>query len=132
MNGWTDQITLSTATMTGILGLLIVLMGILLWKIFTDPDNNLSCWQFIATKAKDGKHYADLDKLGKVVALFVSSWVVLKVAYDQKIDAYLLGVYLTFAGAIAGWAAYLRTKEGNKIGSTTTHSESSSSVVTEP
>ncbi len=109
-----SEITLSSATMTGILGLLIVLLGVLLWKVFTSEDNDLSCWQFIATRAKDGKHYADLDKLGKVVALFISSWVVLKVAYDQKMDAYLLGVYLAFAGAIAGWAAYLRTKESNK------------------
>ncbi len=127
-----SEITLSSATMTVILGLLIVLMGVLLWKIFTDPENNLSCWQFIATKAKDGKHYADLDKLGKVVALFVSSWVVLKVAYDQKIDAYLLGVYLTFAGAIAGWAAYLRTKEGNKIGSSHTETTSTTTIDNQP
>ena len=102
--------------MTGILGLLIVLMGVLLWKIFTSEDNNLSCWQFIATRSNmDGKHYADLDKLGKVVALFVGSWAVLKVAYDQRLDATLLGVYLGFSGAISGWAAYLRTKEKNKL-----------------
>lgn len=101
--------------MTAILGLLIVLMGVLLYRIFSSDDNELSCWQFIATyNHTTGKHNADLDKLGKVIALFVSSWAVLKVSYDQKLDATLLGVYLGFAGAIAGWAAYLRTKEGNK------------------
>lgn len=124
-----DEITLSSATMTIILGLLIVLMGILLYKVFTSDDNTLSCWQFIATRSlKDGKHYADLDKLGKVVALFVSSWAILKLSYDQKLDAYLLGVYLGFAGAISGWAAYLRTKELGSAG-TTQHTESSSSTT---
>lgn len=78
--------------------------------------NPLEWWHFVSTRGEDGKSYADLDKLGKLVALIVSSVAVLWMAYQAKIDATLLGVYLTFAGAIAGWAAYLRSKRTNGNG----------------
>lgn len=89
-----------------------------LYRLMTG-NNPLEWWHFISTRGEDGKVYADLDKLGKLVALIVSSVAVLWMAYQAKIDATLLGVYLAFAGAIAGWAAYLRSKRngnGNEHG----------------
>ncbi len=133
-----SEITLSSATMTAILGLLIVFIGILLYKVFQDKDNDLSCWQFIATyNYKTGKHNADLDKLGKCVGIFGSTWAVIKIAYivesrDIGGFAALLGTWLAFVGGIAGWAAYLRTKEGNKIGSSHTETTSTTRIDNQP
>lgn len=83
----------------------------LLVKVVND-DNPLDWWQFISTKGSDGQHYGDIDKLGKVVGIVVSSVIMLMVTYASKMDAVLLGVYLAFVGGIAGYSAYLRVKQG--------------------
>lgn len=97
------------------LGLLFILLGIVafLGYIIHDRSNDIEWWHFIATRGGDGRNYGDVDKLGKVVALTVSSVIVVWHGYALKMDAILLGVYLAYAGAIGGYSAYLRTKQAN-------------------
>ena len=95
-------------------GLLSVFVGLIvfLWWVVRGTSE-IEWWQFIATKELDGKNHGDIDKLGKLVALVVSSVIIVWHGYALKIDALLLGIYLTYAGAIGGWAAYLRYKQRN-------------------
>lgn len=93
------------------LGVAAILLLILLNKIMTE-DNGLEWWQFISTRAENGKNYADIDKLGKVVGIFVSSWYIIKLGAEGKSDAAVLAVYLGFVGGVAGYSAYLRSQRG--------------------
>lgn len=75
-------------------------------------DNPLEWWHFIASKGLDGQHYADPDKLGKMAGICVSSWLMVILAKDGKMDATILGVYLAYVGGVAGYSAYLRARGG--------------------
>jgi amino acid transporter len=83
---------------------------ILLWKVI-DSDNPLEWWHFISSRGPDGKEYADIDKLGKVVGIIISSVAMLIITHQGKMDAVILGVYLAFVGGVAGYSAYLRSKQ---------------------
>jgi len=89
-----------------VLCLFFAFVGWVIW----DKDNEIEYWHFIASKGSDGKNYGDIDKLGKLVALVVASLAVSWHSYALKLDALVLGTYLTYAGAIGAWSAYLRAK----------------------
>jgi hypothetical protein len=105
-----DQYTISSALLLILLVLAFVLLLTILHKVMKEKENGLEWWQFISTRASNGKNYADIDKLGKVVGIFVSSWYIIKMGMDSKPDASVLGVYLAFVGGIAGYSAYLRSQ----------------------
>lgn len=101
-----------------LLALVVLLLAVcvLLYWVMTDKKNSLECWQFIGTRGVDGKHYADLDKLGKLAGIIFGSWSVVKIAYTDGIEnnlvafAMVLSAYFAFVGGVAGYAAYLRSK----------------------
>ncbi len=99
-----------TPLMTILLALTLLLFVVLVYRVMTDKDNTLECWQFFASRGADGTHYADIDKLGKVTGIVVGSWAIIKTTYDMKLDAMLLGAYFAYVGAVAGYSAYLRSK----------------------
>lgn len=89
-----------------------------------ENENQLELWHFISTRSPvDGKHYADIDKLGKVTGVIVGSFAVLRVSSAKNLDlpgfALVLGTYFAFVGGIAGYSAYLRARSG-RIETTTT------------
>lgn len=84
---------------------------IAVWRTMSG-ENPLEWWHFISSKGADGKDYADIDKLGKVVALFISSWVMMVMTFNSKMDAMMMMTYLAYAGAVGGWSAYLRARTG--------------------
>lgn len=94
-----------------LVGVLLLLLGLIGIHLIINGENPLRWWHFISTRAPDGKEYADLDKLGKVTGIIVGSYVVV----TNKIDAYFLLVYLSYVGAVAGWSAYLRSKNGSEL-----------------
>ena len=111
-----SSFTPQTAVMTALLVFGALISLVVFWAIMRSDKNQISCWQFLSTRAKDGKHYGDLDKLGKFVGIFVSSWAVLALAFkatnnDFSSFAILLTAYLAFVGGIAGYSAWLRTKQ---------------------
>ena len=105
----------------------IVLLGLALsfvWFLYRlmNADNPLEWWHFISTRGEDNQHYADLDKLGKFVALIAGTLILVWQGYAYEIKWELLLTYFTYAGAISGWAAYLRYKAKKSVngnGSTT-------------
>lgn len=113
MSEWLEPRTLALLA-------LIAVLAVLLFRIMTDKNNTLECWQFIATKGADGKHYADLDKLGKLAGILFGSWSVTKIAYRDALDltgfALVLTTYFAFVGGVAGYSAYLRSKQDKEGG----------------
>jgi hypothetical protein len=91
---------------------IFVFFSFVLSRIVNAVENPLQWWHFISTRAADGNQYADIDKLGKIVGIVVSSFIVLLMTHHDKMDAVVLGVYLAFVGGIAGYSAYLRAKSG--------------------
>jgi hypothetical protein len=93
--------------------LVLILIGLVLLLIRVMAGrNNLQWSQFISSKGSDGKHYADLDKLGKVVGIVISSWAIVKITSSASLDltgfSLVFGAYLAFVGGVAGYSAYLR------------------------
>lgn len=111
MNG---SYSISGTVLLILLGLAILLLSVRLHKIM-EEENNLDWWQFISTRAENGQNYADIDKLGKVVGIFVGSWTVIYVCMNNKVDLAVVAfysAYLAFVGGVAGYSAYLRSKRG--------------------
>lgn len=94
---------------------IFIIMGLLAFQIFRDPHNNLSCWQFISSRGIDGRERADIDKLSKVVALFVLTGIVIMMAYKNVLSEGILLIYLGYCGGTAGWSAYLRSRSMFKL-----------------
>lgn len=95
-----------------------ILFLCLLWAFYRVVENadEVEWIEFITTKGSDDKLHPDWDKVGKGTAVVIGSWVIVAIAPNVKSDftgfAAVLLTYFTFAGAIAGWAAYLRSKSG--------------------
>jgi hypothetical protein len=90
----------------------LMLMVLLMTAIFRSQANTLSAWQFISSRNHEGRDVADIDKLGKVVVLFVFTGIVIMQAHKGTLNDTTLLLYISYAGGIAGWSAYLRTKTG--------------------
>lgn len=92
-----------------------VLVVTLMYFVFKAHDNPIYCWQLIASKNAQGEERADIDKLGKVVALFVFTAIVIYCVVTSKeltmILLALLTLYLTYAGGVAGFSAYMRSRQ---------------------
>lgn len=104
--------------MTLIVALPWVVALLLFWALYRlmEAENPLQWWHFIATKGSDGNYYADIDKLGKVTGIAISSWALLRASSHDPFDfmgfAAILGVFLAFAGGTAGYSAFLRSQRG--------------------
>lgn len=91
---------------------LLVLTGIgVIIHLIINANNPLHWWHFISSKSKDGKHYADIDKLGKAVGIVVGSYVVMA----SKGDSTTLFIYLAYVGAVGSWSTYLRNKDSGQL-----------------
>lgn len=90
----------------------LLFIAMMIYLVFRSQKNRVECWQLIASRNRDGQERADIDKVGKVVALFVLTGVTIYyVAVSNGLDGnilLLLGMFLTYAGGIAAYAARLR------------------------
>lgn len=87
----------------------------LMYYVFRAKDNPIFCWQLIASKNAQGEERADIDKLGKVLALFVMILAVIYFVATNKLDMLMLALltlFLTYAGGIASFSAYMRSRQG--------------------
>lgn len=91
------------------------ILAVLMYFVFRAKDNPIFCWQLIASRNTAGEERADLDKVGKAVALFVSTLIVLYCVMTNKgLDMTLIGLitlWLTYAGGIATFSAYMRMRQ---------------------
>ena len=98
---------------------LIVVLGIVLafYRIVSGKDNELEWWHLISTQSsKNGRQYADWNKIGKGGGVLLCVWMPTVYAYSDKMDAggmaLVLGVALAYLGWVDGYAATLRARRG--------------------
>lgn len=112
------EITAVEWYVTAMLGFFGLLM-LMLYGIFKTKDNPIYCWQLIASKNAAGEERADIDKVGKLVALIVITLLTVYVVATSVVQwtplylLYLIGLFVLYAGGIAGFSAWLRSKQPN-------------------
>lgn len=93
------------------------ILALLMYFVFRSKDNPIFCWQLIASKNKEGQERADIDKVGKCVALFVGTLIVIYCVAVNKLDAILITLFtlwLTYAGGVSMFSAYMRMRQDTK------------------
>lgn len=102
-------------TMTGSL----LFVGFMIYAVFRSAKNGVECWQLISSKNAHGDERADIDKIGKVVALFLVVGVVIRYvsASDGQLTGgemlTLLAGALVYLGGIASFSALVRARFGS-------------------
>lgn len=102
----------------------------LLWAFYrwmnSDDSEGIEWRDFVSTKGLDGRYHGDIDKVGKTTGVIFGSIILVQVSPNASKDftgfALVLTTYFTFVGAVAGYSAYLRAKQGR----------TETSVVVEP
>lgn len=98
--------------MMGLLGLLLALLFILIWK--TIGRGKPLDWQdLIAERIKDGggtRVVASPKKLTLLIGTVIGSWAVITMAYSGKLDYGMFGLYLAFCGGVEGFSTWMKVK----------------------
>jgi hypothetical protein len=77
-----------------------------------NEKNTLELTQLIATRTQDGREVVDIDKVGKTVALFVFTGIVILQAHRNLLNDTTLLLYISYCAGVAGFSSYLRAKAG--------------------
>ena len=93
----------------------------LLWTFYRwmqgDDSNGIEWRDFISAPTQDGKFHGDTNKLWQNVGGLCGSVAIVQIsahAHDDFLGfAAVLGVYFAFVGGVAGYAAFLRSKQGS-------------------
>lgn len=97
----------------------MLFVGFMMYLVFRSRANGIECWQLISSKNAHGDERADIDKVGKVVALFLVVGVDVRfVAASETLDGsllWLLGGSLVYLGGIAGFSALIRARFGAPV-----------------
>ena len=81
--------------------MMIAALGLLMWKVSKDQDNDLSCWQLIASRGIDGKQYMDSKKIGYMLGAFGGFWAIIKSTYSTTgLAPELFALWLSFLAGI--------------------------------
>lgn len=76
-------------------------------------DNPIEFWHFYSTKTPDGHQWGDPNKLGVLVGIFASTFIVGWVFYNYKPDNWymiiLFGMWLTFVAGVEFFAKWFRS-----------------------
>lgn len=101
-------------------------------RIINSEHNELDWSQLVSTKARDGKQYADWNRIGQGLGVCLCVWLPAVYAYSTKMDAIgltsVMGVALLYLGGVSAYASTLRSKRGGT--ETTTVTESSPEIRT--
>lgn len=99
--------------------LLLIVVFALVYKLhqtIKDEKSPIEWWHFIATKGKDGEHYADITKLGQVMGIILVIW--LAVAMSTRVKELdwmgfcaILTLVLAYLGGVQAFQAYLKSKQ---------------------
>ena len=103
----------------------ILLVMALVISFVVNAENNIEWADFISVRgATDGKQHGSWDSIGKGGGVFICIYIPLLYAHSEKFEplggAALLGVSLAYLGAVNGYSAYLRSKQGTVQTTTTT------------
>lgn len=93
----------------------------LLWAFYrwmqSDDSEGIEWRDFVSTKGVDGKYHGDIDKVGKSSGVVFGSVMIVQISPHASKDftgfALVLTAYFAFVGCVAGYSAYLRSKQGS-------------------
>lgn len=86
-----------------VLALAVSLLVYQLHRTIEDERNEIDWWQFISSRGRDGKQYADLTKLGQAVGILLCFFSTIYLSSKVTCDAGWLG----FAGVLSVVLLYL-------------------------
>lgn len=99
--------------MLGLLGLLLALLFILIWKTI-GHGKPLDWSDLIAEHIKDTyggtRNVASPKKLTLLIGTVIGSWAVITMAYSGKLDYGMFGLYLGFCGGVEGFSTWMKVK----------------------
>ncbi len=93
----------------------VLFIGFMIYLVFRAQANKIECWQLISSKNIHGEERADIDKIGKLVALLLVVGVVIRYVSTSELTPlllWLLGGALTYLGGIAGFSTFVRARFG--------------------
>ena len=97
--------------------LAVALIVLMIIAVFRAQDNEVECWQLIASRNRDGRERADIDKIGKVVALIIVTLCVTYYTYQTPLGGdvlALIAIYLTYAGGVSMYSVHQRSRRGDE------------------
>lgn len=86
-----------------VLALALVLLVYKLHRTIEDDGNEIDWWQFISSRGRDGRQYADLTKLGQAAGIVLCFFSTIYLSSKVTCDAGWLG----FAGVLSVALLYL-------------------------
>src|ERR1017187_4386008 len=93
----------------------------LLWVFYRwmqgDDSKGIEWRDFVSSKGQDGVFHGDINKVGQNVGILMGSLAIVQVSAHAHEDllgfAAVLTAYFAFVGGVAGYAAFLRSKQGS-------------------
>ena len=122
IKGWFAYFLVTFPTSAAINGVFFLMILVVLRRIINSEKNNLEWAHLISTKAADGNAYADWNKIGQGMGVIVSTWMPFYYVNTDKMDAaglsLVMGVSLTYLGAVSAYSKSLRVKHPTETAGT--------------
>lgn len=100
----------------GLFVIMVLLIAYAFIRVVNSLDNDLEWSHLVSSKARDGKQYADWNKLGQGCGVILCVWLPAVYAHSEKADAIglsaVMGVALLYLGGVSSYAATLRARRG--------------------
>lgn len=103
-----------------VLALAVVLLAYQLHRTVEDEKNDIDWWQFISSRGRDGKQYADLTKLGQAVGIVLCFFSTVYLSSKVTCDAGWLGfagvlsVVLLYLGGVQVYQSMMRSRDNQQ------------------
>ena len=98
-------------------------------KASRDPLNPIK-WEHLIIDSQNNR--ASPYKLGYLIGVIISTWIVIRFADRQTLNFDILGMYLTYLVTGAGVNSFIKAKEGQSPRTDTTIVQTTSTVGTPP
>lgn len=106
----------------GLFVIMVLLIAYAFFRVVNSLDNDLEWSHLVSSKSRDGKQYADWNKIGQGCGVILCVWLPAVYAHSDRADAVgislLMGVALLYLGGVSSYAATLRARR-DVIGTTT-------------
>ena len=119
--------------------ILAVLMALRAFVKAISSNNPIDFWHFYSSRGPDGQQWGDPNKLGIMVGIFASTFIVGYAFYTNKVDNWfiitLFAIWLAFIAGSESFAKWLRSfldRKVNSVSSTSTVDLTSTTTTTTP
>ena len=96
--------------------LILLLCGLLVFYRIVSGDNPLEFWHLISTKSTDGVVYVDNDKVGQVLVLLFSTWVIGWLTMTAKLEIWYFAAWLLYGSGMGAFSKWARAMISDRYG----------------